>query len=133
MHNLKNNRKSGCDLFLLVDVISLIQRQEMKMIVYADVVIIVNFLTDYILLYLTAVFLYLNVKFRRLVISSFVGALSALVNACFFNGNTIIRLVFGTLTLLLICRVAYGKIKKIMMNQKKQKKYFLRKSQLLVI
>lgn len=80
------------------------------MTVYADIVILVNFVTDYILLYLTALFLRLSVKLKNLLIASLAGAFFALLCACFFSDNSIIRLIFGMLTLPVVCRIAYGKM-----------------------
>lgn len=85
------------------------------MTVYADTVILVNFFIDYILLYLTSVFLHLNVKFKRLLFASVLGALFALIGTCFFLGHTLFRLIFGLVTLVIVCRTAYGRLMPVIM------------------
>ena len=79
------------------------------MIVYADAVMLINFFVDYVLLYLTAVFLHLEIRLKRLTLASLLGAMFALVSVCFFYRQTLLRLVFGFVTLAIVCASAYGK------------------------
>lgn len=85
-----------------------------NMVVYLDLVFIVNFLFDFMILFAISKILKLQVKIGRLVLGSFVGSLT--IFSLFLKFNTITLLVYKVVVSIVIVFVTFGKgnlVKKI--------------------
>lgn len=76
--------------------------------VYADVVLCINFLVDYILLYLAGYFLHIKIKKRLLVLSSLAGAAYSLV-CQIFSVDGIFAFFISSAYLFFMVKIALGK------------------------
>ena len=77
------------------------------MIVYVDVLILLNFLVDYFLLLFVAKLLNINFKIKRLILGALTGGISSL--CIFFNiGYKILEILINLSVSVIICLVAFG-------------------------
>lgn len=76
--------------------------------IYCDVVFVINFVCDYVLLYVTARFLNVAPKTARLLLSSFAGGVFSLFGVILLE-NGLLRLVCSALFSVVMCRTAFGK------------------------
>ncbi len=76
--------------------------------IYVDLLFLINFLADYVILYLTSVFSCCYTNFKRLLVASFIGALFAVTSLLSISGGILLFLLTFIFSYLL-CRIAFGK------------------------
>ena len=78
----------------------------MSMKVYVDLILILNFIIDFLILITISIILRRNAKFKRILFSAFVGTLSILV--LFINMNNLILFLFKLVLSILLVLIAFG-------------------------
>ena len=90
--------------------------------VYLDLVMILNFFIDFILLLSVKIILKRNIKLNRIIYGSFIGGLSILL--LFFNINSFILFIAKVLISIIMIIISFGyrNIKYTLINLKFKKK-----------
>ncbi len=91
-------------------------------VIYVDVLILVNFIVDYLLLLLTSRFLKIKYRLKRLLISAFVSAVSSLY-IFFENSNLFVDFIFKLFVAFLAVTIAF-KLKSLKLYLKTYSVYF---------
>lgn len=79
----------------------------MERTIYIDVLLLINFCADYVLLYLTAKFMHLKMKFARLFFSSFIGAVYGGLCEIYIK-NAFLKLLSVILVIFFMARIAFN-------------------------
>ena len=79
-------------------------------LVYADVVLLLNFFVDFVILYLAGVFLHFKIKIKRLLLSSLVGSVFSLV-AAILEIRGFFAIILSLVVLFFMCRILFGRQK----------------------
>ena len=74
--------------------------------VYVDLILILNFIIDFLILITISIILRRNAKLKRILLSTLVGTLSILV--LFFNMNNFVLLIFKLALSILLVLIAFG-------------------------
>ena len=78
----------------------------MSMKVYVDLILILNFIIDFLILITISIILRRNAKLKRILLSTLVGTLSILV--LFFNMNNFVLFIFKLALSILLVLIAFG-------------------------
>lgn len=78
----------------------------MSMKVYVDLILILNFIIDFLILITISIILRRNAKIKRILLSAFVGTLSILV--LFFSMNNLVLFLFKLALSVLLVLIAFG-------------------------
>ena len=80
--------------------------------IYVDLLFIINFLADYVILYLTSVFSCCYTNIKRLTLASLIGTFFATTSLCFLSAGFVLfslTIIFS----LVICTIAFGRKRKM--------------------
>lgn len=80
----------------------------MSRIIYADLLFIINFASDFIILYLAGIFSGIGIKFFNLMVSSIIGAVSGTAILCLENPG-VASALYVIFTPCLMCFLTFGK------------------------
>lgn len=78
----------------------------MKMTVYIDMLIILNFLVNYIFIKITALLTFTEYKITRIIFASFIGAICSIM--IIYDISVCLSLVLKFLSIILCCYIAFG-------------------------